>query len=250
MRFGSICSGIEAASVAWNPLGWKAAWFSEIEPFPSALLAYRYPDVPNLGDMTALPQKILNEEIEAPELICGGTPCQAFSVAGQRKSLDDERGNLTLIFCEIVNAVEKVRKSKGLPPLSCSGKTSPESSTPKITPSAALWETYLAVTFPLRYPQADGKAAVLFPVRKDKSRGGFWTLNISECPNDGKESLLSQVLETDSIPKKYFLSSKACAGILRRAKARNKILPDSLKVALERSMKQELPELVEPQAEL
>lgn len=91
MRFGSICSGIEAASVAWNPLGWKAAWFSEIEPFPSALLAYHYPDTPNLGDMTALPQKILNEEIEAPELICGGTPCQAFSVAGQRKSLDDER---------------------------------------------------------------------------------------------------------------------------------------------------------------
>lgn len=71
MRFGSICSGIEAASVAWNPLGWKAAWFSEIEPFPSALLAYHYPDTPNLGDMTALPQKILNEEIEAPELICG-----------------------------------------------------------------------------------------------------------------------------------------------------------------------------------
>ncbi len=116
MKFGSICSGIEAASVAWNPLGWEAAWFSEIEPFPSALLAYRYPGIPNLGDMTALPEKILNEEIEAPELICGGTPCQAFSVAGQRKSLDDERGNLSLVFCEIVNAVEKVRKSKGLHP--------------------------------------------------------------------------------------------------------------------------------------
>lgn len=75
MRFGSICSGIEAASVAWNPLGWEAAWFSEIEPFPCALLAHHYPNVPNLGDMTTIAPRILSGEVEAPDILCGGTPC-------------------------------------------------------------------------------------------------------------------------------------------------------------------------------
>ena len=75
MRFGSVCSGIEAASVAWNPLGWEAAWLAEIEPFPSAVLKHHYPDVPNLGDMTALPERIRSGEVEAPDLFCGGTPC-------------------------------------------------------------------------------------------------------------------------------------------------------------------------------
>ena len=116
IRFGSVCSGIEAASVAWNPLGWKAAWLSEIEPFPSAVLAHHYPDVPNLGDMTALPERIMSGEIEAPDVFCGGTPCQAFSVAGLRKSLDDARGNLSLTFCEIANAIDDVRHARGEPP--------------------------------------------------------------------------------------------------------------------------------------
>ena len=109
MRFGSVCSGIEAASVAWHPLGWKAAWLSEIEPFPSAVLAHHYPDVPNLGDMTLLPERILSGEVEAPDMFCGGTPCQAFSVAGLRNSLDDARGNLSLTFVGIANAIDHVR---------------------------------------------------------------------------------------------------------------------------------------------
>ena len=113
MRFGSVCSGIEAASVAWNPLGWKAAWFAEIEPFPSAVLAQHYPNVPNYGDMTTLPERILSGEIEAPEMLCGGCPCQAFSVAGLRKSLDDDRGNLTLTFIEIADAIDHVRTLRG-----------------------------------------------------------------------------------------------------------------------------------------
>lgn len=116
MRFGSVCSGIEAASVAWEPLGWKAAWFSEIEPFPSAVLAHHFPDVPNYGDMTALPERILSGEVEAPDLLCGGTPCQAFSVAGLRKSLDDDRGNLSLIFTEVADAIDSVRTTSGKQP--------------------------------------------------------------------------------------------------------------------------------------
>ena len=111
MRFGSVCSGIEAASVAWGPLGWTAAWFSEIEPFPCAVLKHHYPDVPNLGDMTKLPAMIRSGQVEVPDILCGGTPCQAFSVAGLRQSLDDERGNLSLMFCEIADAIDEQRKS-------------------------------------------------------------------------------------------------------------------------------------------
>lgn len=115
LRFGSVCSGIEAASVAWNPLGWEAAWFSEIEPFPCAVLAHRFPNIPNYGDMTTLPQRILDGEIEAPDLFCGGTPCQAFSVAGKRRSLDDARGNLSLVFCQIADAIHSARTQLGKP---------------------------------------------------------------------------------------------------------------------------------------
>ena len=115
MRFGSVCSGIEAASVAWHPLGWQAAWLAEIEPFPSAVLKHHYPEVPNLGDMTTLPDRIRGGEVEAPDLFCGGTPCQAFSVAGLRRSLDDARGNLALTFCEIADAIDSVRLAAGKP---------------------------------------------------------------------------------------------------------------------------------------
>jgi DNA (cytosine-5)-methyltransferase 1 len=90
-------------------LGWQSAWLAEIETFPSAVLANHYPDVPNYGDMTTLPNRILSGEIEAPDVFCGGTPCQAFSVAGNRQSLDDARGNLSLTFCEIANAIDSVR---------------------------------------------------------------------------------------------------------------------------------------------
>jgi DNA (cytosine-5)-methyltransferase 1 len=116
MRFGSVCSGIEAASVAWHPLGWEAAWLSEIEPFPCAVLKHHYPDVPNHGDMTLLPEKILSGEVEAPDLFCGGTPCQAFSVAGLRNSLDDARGNLSLTFVGIANAIDHVRSVRRAAP--------------------------------------------------------------------------------------------------------------------------------------
>jgi DNA (cytosine-5)-methyltransferase 1 len=100
--------------VAWHPLGWKAAWLAEIEPFPSAVLAHHYPNVPNLGDMTTLSVQIRLGGVEAPDVFCGGTPCQAFSVAGLRRSLDDARGNLSLTFCEIANAIDSVRRSAGM----------------------------------------------------------------------------------------------------------------------------------------
>lgn len=101
MIFGSVCSGIEAASVAWEPLGWKAAWYSEIEPFPCQLLQHYYAHVPNLGDMLKIHET--KTFIESTiDVLVGGTPCQSFSIAGLRGGLADPRGNLALQFCRIL----------------------------------------------------------------------------------------------------------------------------------------------------
>jgi DNA (cytosine-5)-methyltransferase 1 len=111
MRYLSLFSGIEAASVAWKPLGWKCVGVAEIEPFANAALAHHYPDTPNLGSVVDLRDRLLAGEDMAgllsrpPDVVVGGSPCQAFSVAGSRKSLGDHRGNLTLVYAEIIDAI-------------------------------------------------------------------------------------------------------------------------------------------------
>ena len=99
MNYGSVCSGIEAATVAWHPLGWKPVFFSEIDKNASAVLGHHYPEVPNLGDMTKFrewPDAVI-------DVIVGGTPCQSFSVAGLRKGMADPRGNLALTYLAIAD---------------------------------------------------------------------------------------------------------------------------------------------------
>lgn len=103
MRYLSLCSGIEAATVAWRSLGWEAVAFSEIEPFPCAVLAHHYPDVTNLGDMTCIDGTQFTGLVD---VLVAGTPCQPFSVAGLREGLSDSRGNLTLKFVELANAIK------------------------------------------------------------------------------------------------------------------------------------------------
>lgn len=104
LRFLSVCSGIEAASVAWEPLGWKAVGFSEIEPFPCAVLAHRFPNTPNYGSLTEYASwPIASGSID---LLVGGTPCQSFSVAGLRKGMADPRGNLALVFLGLADRVK------------------------------------------------------------------------------------------------------------------------------------------------
>jgi DNA (cytosine-5)-methyltransferase 1 len=100
MNYLSVCSGIEAATVAWHPLGWNPIAFSEIEKFPSQVLAHHYPDTPNLGDMTKFKEWNLGTNVD---VFVGGTPCQSFSVAGLRKGLDDPRGNLMLTYLAIAD---------------------------------------------------------------------------------------------------------------------------------------------------
>lgn len=113
MRYLSVCSGIEAASAAWHDLGWTPLAFSEIEPFPRAVLAHHFPDVPLHGDFTVLRDQ---PWIVDADLLVGGTPCQAFNVAGLRGSLADARGNLTLEFVRLANAIDDLRRAAGRAP--------------------------------------------------------------------------------------------------------------------------------------
>lgn len=119
ITYGSVCSGIEAATVAWHPLGWRAEWYAEIEPFPCAVLAHHYPATPNHGDMTRLAAMTLSGKIPAPEVLVGGTPCQAFSVAGMREGLSDPRGALTIKYVELLDAIDHVRTKRGQPEATC-----------------------------------------------------------------------------------------------------------------------------------
>lgn len=107
--FGSVCSGIEAASFVLEPLGIKPLWLSEIADFPTRFLANRYGHIPNLGDMNDIPQMIDNGNIECPDLLCGGTPCQAFSLAGWKNGLNDDRGQLTIKYIDILNSIDEKR---------------------------------------------------------------------------------------------------------------------------------------------
>lgn len=114
MTIGSLCSGIEAASVAWKDFDVDFLWFSEIAPFQSRFLAAKYPQVPNIGDLCSVSKKIISGEVSAPDVICGGTPCQAFSLTGYKRGLEDERGRLTLKFIEAVNANDAVRSETSI----------------------------------------------------------------------------------------------------------------------------------------
>lgn len=123
--YGSVCSGIEAASVAWEPIGFKPSWFSQFDPehnygrgpdFPSLVLAHHWSHVQNLGDMTKIAERVRSGEIDAPDILVGGTPCQAFSLAGLREGLSDERGKLTISYGELADAIDEARTAAGKQP--------------------------------------------------------------------------------------------------------------------------------------
>ena len=201
MNYLSVCSGIEAATVAWHHMGWKPVGFSEIEKFPSQVLAHHYPQVTNFGDMTKYKEWKLDDSIG---LLVGGTPCQSFSVAGLRKGLDDPRGNLALTYVGILD---------------------------KFRPKWCVWENVPGVL-----SSGGGEILAASSVRWANSGMGGATgclmLKTSESHKGAEECLLSDVLEVGDLPQKYYLSPKACQGILRRAEARGKKLPPMLESAL------------------
>lgn len=103
LKYISLFSGIEAATAAWKPLGWEPIAFAEIDPFPKAVLAHHYPGVPDLGDMTKVDWREYRGTVD---LVCGGSPCQAFSIAGLRKALDDPRGQLMLEYLRACHEID------------------------------------------------------------------------------------------------------------------------------------------------
>jgi len=104
MKYLSVCSGMEAASVAWHPLGWTPVGFSEIEPFPCAILKHRFPNTPNYGSLTEYQSWPLQPG--SIDLLVGGCPCQSFSVAGLRRGMQDPRGNLTLTYLGLADKLK------------------------------------------------------------------------------------------------------------------------------------------------
>ncbi len=116
LTFGSVCSGIEASRLSFNTLHFNQLWCSEIAEFPSKVLSFHYPTIPNIGDINLLPGLLLQNKVEAPDFLCGGTPCQAFSLAGWQNGLSDKRGQLTMKFIDVANAIDEVRKKENKKP--------------------------------------------------------------------------------------------------------------------------------------
>ena len=202
LRYLSLCSGIEAASVAWGPLGWEAVGFCEIEEFPSAVLAHRFPAVPNYGDMTQLEG---GGTLEQLTLWSAGLPARGSAspanVAAWPMNVADWPYTLSALFLQFSRC-------------GSSGKMSPE-------------------LFRLTADGTSGHSSGRWPGAGIISHGECLTLSTSESPSAAVASSLWDILETGAIPPRFYLSSKACAGILRRAKRRRRRLPPALKEALE-----------------
>lgn len=197
MKYISLFSGIEAASVAWNPLGCEPIAFCEFDKTPSKVLAKNFPNIPNLGDVTKVDW---NKYHGTANIVVGGSPCQAFSVAGARKGLNDLRGQLMLEYLR-----------------ACA----------EIDPEWIVWENVPGV---LSSNGGRDFATLLNCVSKLwGARGGggghgeCLTLNTSEYPNDVKESSLSSILTTGDVPSTCFMTVQACRGILARLDKRPKL---------------------------
>lgn len=209
LRYVSLFSGIEAASVAAEPLGWEPVCFCEIDPFPSAVLARRYPEVPNLGDITKVDWREVLRGHGPVDAVVGGSPCQSFSVAGKREGLAGASG---LMF-EYIRAVSEILPRYWVWENVCGALSSGGVRTSDASSG--------------RWPQS----GVL--VESDTESGGeFWTRSSSEWPSAAAVSLLSGSLETSPDLPRYSLSRRACEGILRRAERRGKPLPPLLERAL------------------
>ena len=203
VKYGSVCSGIEAATVAWHDLGLSASWFSEIEKFPSQVLQHHYPEILNLGDMTLIRDKVKSGEVEAPDVLVGKTPCQAFSIAGLKNSLNDDRGQLTLEFVRLADEIDSARTICGLEPAIIVWENVPGVLNTKDNAFGCFWEHCQVRGVNYNRQGKSGQTLVVCLDHLDKSLGESLMLNISELPNDAKESLLSQVLEKEVSPK-YF----------------------------------------------
>lgn len=200
MKYVSLFSGIEAATVAWEPLGWEPVCFAEFDEFPSAVLAERYPEVPNVGDVTKMNWKKYRGKVD---LVVGGSPCQSFSIAGKREGLQGESG---LMF-EYIRAVREIR------------------------PRWFLWENV-----PGAISSENGEAFRQLLSEMDKLGYGLaWRILDAQffgVAQRRRRLFLVGHLGACPPPSAYSLSRRACEGILNRARKRGRALPKRLEEAL------------------
>lgn len=204
MRYLSLFSGVEAASLAWGPLGWEPMAFAEIDPFPCAVLEHRFPDVPNLGDVSEIDWSDFVGSCGKPDVVVGGSPCQSFSIAGSRTGLKGASG---LMF-EYIRAVRE------------------------LLPTCFLWENVPGALSVEGGGRLSDSCCQKWMTSGTVWHGEFLTRNSSEFPSSAAVCSLSECLETRNVPRRYFLSERACLGILSRAERRGKSLPPELEAAL------------------
>lgn len=202
MRYGSVCSGIEAATVAWDYLGWEPVFFSEIAPFQCSVLVTRFPEVPNLGDMTQITSNN-GKEINGPngiicggiELLVGGTPCQGFSIQGLKKGMQDERSALCLHFTRLLR---------------------------ELKPAWCVWENVPGV-ISSGGGRTSGNSSTKLLNAGIAAHGECWTLAMCEwtaslapfLKEDGVYSLSDILERTSDIPQKYYLRTPQLNFIIR-----------------------------------
>lgn len=202
MRYLSVCSGIEAATVAWQPIGWKPVAFSEVASFPCAVLAHHYPNVPNLGDMTKIEGGVII--VEQLTFLLAGLPVRTSALPESERDWLESAADWPLHISVFLKQYTPDGLSGRMSPVCCQSMAGGI-----LEPSSGGWRN----------------AGMGSPTE-------FLTLNTSEFPSAAVESSLSDILETGDLPPRYFLSRKACAGILLRAEKRGRTLPEPLRLAL------------------
>lgn len=220
MKVGSLFSGIGGIDLAFERAGFDVAWQVEWNRDAQSVLRRRWPEVPLYGDIT----EVATDCLSAVDIICGGSPCQSFSVAGSRQGLDGASG----LFWHFIRVADSQPDAMVLwenVPVCCppnTGATLRSSSGPsRDTTLQSLREA--------------GVIPAFVSAPNDGSRGACLTLNTLEFRNGAAVSFLSEILWDGPLPSKYYLSPRACAGILRRATKRGKSLPPSLQAALEQT---------------
>lgn len=239
LTLGSLFDGSGGFPLAGAINGITPVWSSEIEAYPLRVTAARFPNVPQLGSVL----EINGGEIRPANIVTFGSPCQDLSVAGKQKGIHD--GERSCLFFEAIRIAKEMRardRAAGRTGVDIrprflvwenvpepSPATAERTSGRCLKPSAASPKT--AYQF-LDLRRASGNTPAVWSVMDGASHGGYMMLNTGECPSVARESTLSQILQAN-VPEKYFLSAKACAGILRRAEKRGKELPGMLREALE-----------------
>lgn len=241
MKLGSLFDGSGGFPLAGALNGVEPVWASEVEPYPIAVTRSRFPHMEHLGDVS----KINGAGIEPVDVITFGSPCQDMSVAGKRAGLKhenkgDDKTTRSGLFYEAIRIIREMREATdGRYPTFAVWENVPGAfSSNKGEDFRCVLEEFVHIRKAVSVSRPAGENGLLqerswatdFP-----SHGERLTLNTGECPSVARESTLWQILQADA-PEKYYLSARACEGILRRAERRGKTLPPMLREALEEAV--------------